>query len=435
MTMTTIPDTGIDTGTGYGRPAPSHNARLTEVGPGTPMGEAMRRYWHPVASSATLTADLPHRIRVLGEDLVVFRDGQGQAGVVNERCAHRGASLYYGRIEEDGIRCCYHGWKFDVAGRCLEQACEPGGGLRRDVARQPWYPVEERYGLVFAYMGPPDRKPDLPRYDALEDPGEGEQYHAHWPVPGPAAVTGMVNDFNWLQLFENATDPVHVCWLHSTHSGIQMAGLESIGFPANFYDPATISERLTYRRTGYGVSYIQRFEKAGEDGTPAELGFMMELQLPNVFGLPDFVKVTPDARHDQLIWVVPSDDTHFRLFFSIRTADPERVNRFAFGITQNGKQNWELTEEERQRFPGDAEAQSSQGPITLHSEETLATTDRGVVMLRRMLGAMADDVEAGRDPVGVTRGDAPVRHVEAGVYTMIKNPGDKHSVPAVTASV
>jgi hypothetical protein len=161
----------------------------------------------------------------------------------------------------------------------------------------------------------------------------------------------------------------------------------------------------------------------------------MELQLPNVFGLPDFVKVTPDARHDQLIWVVPSDDTSFRLFFSIRTADPERVSRFAFGITQNGKQNWELTEEERQRFPGDAEAQSSQGPVTLHSEETLATTDRGVVMLRRMLGAMVDDVEAGRDPVGVTRGDAPVRHVEAGIYTMVKNPGDEHSVPAATVGV
>jgi hypothetical protein len=284
-------------------------------------------------------------------------------------------------------------------------------------------------------MGPPDRKPALPRYDALENPADGEQYYAHWPVPGPAAVTGMENDFNWLQNYENAADPTHVCWLHSAHSGFQFVGSGSIGFPDDFYDAATAADRITYHRTELGVSYIQRFEEAGESGKAAELGFMMEVQVPNVFGLPDFVKVTPDVRHDQVMWVVPSDDTHFRLFFSIRTSDPERVTRFAFGITQNGKQNFELTEEERHRFPGDAEAQGSQGPITLHSAETLASSDRGVVMIRRMLSQMVDDVEAGRDPVGTDRGDAPVRHVEAGIYTMVKKPGDKHSVPAVTVGV
>jgi hypothetical protein len=94
---------GIDTGTGYGRKRPIHDARLTEVGPGTPMGEAMRRYWHPIAVSSALTNDVPHRTRVLGENLIVFRDGKGRAGVVFERCAHRGSSLYYGRIEDDGI--------------------------------------------------------------------------------------------------------------------------------------------------------------------------------------------------------------------------------------------------------------------------------------------------------------------------------------------
>ena len=139
------------------------------------MGEAMRRYWHPIAISSTLTSDRPHRTRLLGEDLIVFRDGNGRAGVVFERCAHRGTSLYFGRIEDDGIRCCYHGMKFDTQGHCLEQACEPERGRRRDAIRQPWYPVEERYGLVFVYMGPPERKPALPRYDFFEPLEEGDR--------------------------------------------------------------------------------------------------------------------------------------------------------------------------------------------------------------------------------------------------------------------
>ena len=143
--MTT--SSAIDTGTGYGRPEPSQIARLTEVGPRIPMGEALCRYWHPIASSDTLISGaLPPRTGVLGEDLVVFRDGQGKGGVVTERCAHRAASLYYGRVEDDGIRCCYHGWKFDVQGRSLDPALKPGRGLKREAARQPWYPVEERDG-------------------------------------------------------------------------------------------------------------------------------------------------------------------------------------------------------------------------------------------------------------------------------------------------
>ncbi|ALU73462.1 phenoxybenzoate dioxygenase (plasmid) [Rhodococcus erythropolis R138] len=407
----------LDTGTGYGRPTPAHNARLTEVGPGTPMGEALRRYWHPIASSDTLVSGaLPERTQVLGENLVVFRDGQGRAGVVFERCSHRGASLYYGRVEDDGIRCCYHGWKFDVEGRVVEQACEPGGGLKRDKARQPWYPVEERYGLVFVYMGPPEHKPALPRYDALEDLEEGEQLYATWPVPH-AAITGMPSDFNWLQNYENGADPTHVTWLHSTHSGFQMMGTGTFGYPKQFFDPTTISDRITYERTEYGVKYIHRFDPPSESGDATELGFMVELQLPNVFGLPDFTTVVPDARHDQMMWVVPSDDTSHRIFFSIRTRDPERVNRFAFGIAQDGKQNFEMSEDEKHRTPGDAEAQSSQGPITLHSEETLVSADRGVVMLRRMLLAMVDDVEAGREPINISRDENLVRRSDSGVIT------------------
>jgi phenylpropionate dioxygenase-like ring-hydroxylating dioxygenase large terminal subunit len=407
--------TTVDAGTGYGRERPSHDARLTEVGPGTPMGEAMRRYWHPVASSETLTSDVPHRIRVLGENLIVFRDGQGRAGVVFERCAHRGSSLFYGRIEEDGIRCCYHGWKFDVQGHCLEQPCEPGLGRRRDAARQPWYPVEERYGLVFVYMGPPDRKPALPRYDALEPLEEGERYYSAWPVPG-AEVTGMGQDFNWLQVWENSIDGAHTTWLHTHHSGVQLSGTgDPHGLPLSFYDPSRVPETITYHKTEFGAAYHQRYTP---DGGQAEMEWRLESHLPNILALPDFTIVAPDTRHNLLIWIVPSDDTSHRVFFAIRADEPGRMYRLVNGIKMNGKSFWEMTEEELQRYPSDNEAQGSQGPITLHSEETLATSDRGIVMLRRMLRTLVDDVEAGRDPVGVSRDDGPARHVASGVFAV-----------------
>ncbi|MGY0064298.1 Rieske 2Fe-2S domain-containing protein [Streptomyces sp. LZ34] len=425
MTDTTV----TDTGTGYGRKPSSHDARLTEVGPGTPMGEALRRYWQPIASSTALTSDVPHRARLLGEDLLVFRDGQGRAGVVFERCAHRGSSLFYGRIEEDGIRCCYHGWKFDVRGHCLEQACELEGGRRRNLARQPWYPVEERYGLVFVYMGPPELKPPLPRFDSLEPLDQGESYYTSWMVPG-AEVVGMEQDYNWLQLFENAVDPVHASWLHSNHSGFQFQGTGTTGFPESYYDYRTAAERTTYHRTDHGVKYIWRYPDAkGADGALVDLDWSVECMVPNIVALPDFIRSTPDVRNDMLMWVVPADDTHHRLVFSIRSADPDRVKSFVFGIKQNGKDGWQLTEEERQRYPGDYEAQWSQGSITQHSEETLAPSDRGVVMLRRMLRAMLDDVEAGRTPLGVGTPGEPVRRVEAGLTTR-RETGDDARDPA-----
>jgi hypothetical protein len=210
-----------------------------------------------------------------------------------------------------------------------------------------------------------------------------------------------------------------------------MLGTGTFGYPESFFDPATIADRVTYERTDHGVKYTQRFEVEGEDGEVTEYGFAVEQQLPNVFGLPDYVKVTPDERPDQLLWVVPSDDTSHRLFFSIRTNDPERMVRFVIGITQNGKQNHELTDEERHQFPGDTEAQGSQGAITLDSEETLATGDRGVVMLRRMLLAMADDVEAGRDPINIVRDASMVHRTQSGLFTLGKRPaGDSADAPA-----
>ena len=432
--MTTT-ESQLDTGTGYGRPKPTHDARLTDVGPGTPMGEAMRRYWQPIAVSNALTSDRPHRTRILGEDLIVFRSKRGRAGVVFERCTHRGSSLYYGRVEEDGIRCCYHGWKFDEQGHCLEQACEPGGGQRREVARQPWYPVEERYGLVFVYMGPPDRKPVLPRYDCFEEPlEEGEAFFADIPIPGQE-VTGAYSDFNWLQAFENAADPVHVAWLHSQHSGYQFGGVGTTGFPEEYFNPATIWDNCSYERTPHGVMYHEKFERTDADGTVHAMDWGVELQLPNIIALPDFVEVSAKPRHDCLIFQVPSDDTSFRAFFVVRAKSPARLHSILLGITQNGKLPHELTEEDKQRYPGDFEAQGSQGPVTKHSEEVLGTTDKGVVMLRRMLRKMVDDVEAGKDPQNVDRVDPGPRHVASRVLLTNMSQGDARALAEEAAPV
>ena len=185
---------------------------------GTPMGELLRRYWHPVGLSTDASAT-PRKVRALGEDLILFRDGAGRAGLLHPRCCHRGTTLYYGKVEERGIRCCYHGWLFDAQGHCLEQPCEPEGGRSSDAVRQPWYPVEERYGLIFAYMGPPERKPVLPRYECLEKLDEGEFVEADDTSlggGGPAIIP-----CNWLQHFENVIDPFHVPILHGSFSGAQ----------------------------------------------------------------------------------------------------------------------------------------------------------------------------------------------------------------------
>src|SRR3984885_13700705 len=159
-------------GSAYDLPNSSFDMELVSVGKGTSGGELLRRYWHPIAVAREVK-DLPIPVRALGEDLILFKTPRGEFGLVYPRCCHRGTTLYYGKVEDRGIRCCYHGWLFGTDGKCLDQPCEPNGGDKRENYRQPWYPVHERYGLVFAYMGPPDLKSALPRYDVLEEVQDG----------------------------------------------------------------------------------------------------------------------------------------------------------------------------------------------------------------------------------------------------------------------
>ena len=178
------------------RDVPEHDPEITHTGPGTPMGEYMRRFWHPVCLSERLT-DLPVALKILGEDLVVFRDNSGRVGVVHKHCSHRGTSLEYGIVSERGIRCCYHGWLFDVDGTILETPGEPPESRLKDTFTHGAYPAFERDGLVFAYMGPADEKPEFP---------ERETYDRKDVEKIPFLVT---YGNNWLQTYENTMDPVH----------------------------------------------------------------------------------------------------------------------------------------------------------------------------------------------------------------------------------
>ena len=383
--------TDENAGNAYGRAPQTWDAELTEVGPGTPCGELMRRYWHPIALSENV-GPTPQNIRILGEDLILFRDGGGRAGLLYPRCAHRGTTLYYGKVEERGIRCCYHGWLFDAEGRCLEQPCEPDLGKHRDNVRQPWYPVEERYGLIFAYLGPPEKKPVLPRWDVLDELDPDESVEAsNLIASGPVVIP-----CSWTHHFDNVPDHYHVPILHGSNSGTQ------------FNELMSRMPKITWELTERGIKTVSR--------RPADNGKtflrIVEGVLPNARLVPDTVP-SRSGKCESVSWLLPVDDTHYILYAALR-----KTSNWQRGFTKpGGKSWWDMSEEEHQRFPDDYEAQTGQGPITLHSDEHLATTDQGVVMLRRFLLKQAEIVAQGGDPVGVAfDASAPPMKSEAGNY-------------------
>ena len=381
--------------TAYDLPEGRYNGPLTLVHRGTPMGELLRRYWHPVGLPNDATAT-PRKIRVLGEDLILFRDGTGRAGLLYPRCAHRGADLCYGRVEAQGIRCCYHGWLFAPDGRCLEQPCEPNGGRALERLCQPWYPLEELYGLLFAYLGPIAKKPVLPRYSVLEDLAPGECIEADDSSIGSGGAA--IVPCNWLQHFENVMDPFHVPILHGSFSGPQftqlMAQLPSVSF----------------EETAHGVMSTQIRTLA--DGRVFRR--VTETVLPTLRVVPS-PRVGQFQSAESIGWVLPIDDTHFRIYVAGRVTESGSLRRMR--STFNGKSWFDLTAEEHQRFPGDFEAQVGQGAITLHSEEHLVTSDRGVVMLRRLLEKEMRRVAENEDPLGtLAAGEPRVVQLKAGNF-------------------
>ncbi|TPG16763.1 aromatic ring-hydroxylating dioxygenase subunit alpha [Sphingomonas koreensis] len=343
----------------------------------------MRRYWQPVRASDKVS-ERPEQIRVLGEDLILFRDGAGQPGLLYPHCIHRGASLLYGHVEDDGIRCCYHGWKFNVQGRCLEQPCEPKGGTNLASARQPWYPVQERYGLVWAYMGPPDKMPLLPRFENLENLGEDERYYvldnsfsSHADLNGPEVVP-----YSWLNINDNCMDPYHVFILHSNFG--------TTHFNKNF----AVMPKVTWEEIDRGVIY--KAYRSLPDGR--EMMRILTWVAPNI-------SVNPGAGEGgggSLSIFVPVDDGHVRVFNCMKVG-PDFTRPFADqGIGQ--MKPWsEMTFEEHQDAPNDYEAQVSQGPNGLpsHSQEHLVTSDKGIGLQRRVLRREIKKVQNGDDPINL----------------------------------
>ena len=352
------------------RELPPVDTELTQVGPGTPCGEYLRRFWQPIITSVEVQ-DLPRRLRILGEDLVAFRDKSGALGLLELYCPHRGTSLEYGLVCDKGLRCCYHGWLFDVDGKILETPGEPPDSTLKDRLYHGAYPVIEYCGLVFVYMGPVDTQPDFPVFDTFDLSG-------YELVPMP----GYVWPCNWLQVKENSMDPAHLAFLHTLPG--------STGFTV---DLAALGE-WDFVETSAGMVYIDT-RRQGDRVWVRVADFMP----PNIHQFPP--NADPMAQRRSINrptatrWAVPVDDSHTMQIGFNRAPKGQEARRGA-GFGQDGNRPYE----ERQRVPGDYDAQVSiHGGIARHGLEHLASTDRGVIMLRNMIRRGIQAVQQGTEPM------------------------------------
>ncbi len=352
---------------------------LAEVGPGTPCGEYQRRFWMPVAMTNQFD-DKPYRIRILGEDLVLFREKGGQLGLVHLHCAHRNMSLEFGIIEEGGIRCSYHGWKYNVDGTVLETPCEPPASKIKEKVCLGAYPVVEYKGLAFTFMGPPDKMPPFPFYDTFDE--EGDEMFPYL-IDSPC---------NWLQVMENAWDPFHTVYLHT--KAVRSQFIEAFAeLPRIEYFSTSIGDFYTNTRRVGDIIWLRVHDKV----------------------LPSFTQngghfPTPDeslyfARCGLSRWVVPIDDENSRVIAwrHFREGDDPKglTNRdnVGFGKTDFYGQGADRSYEQRQSDPGDYDAWVSQGPKNIHARENMGFTDRGVAKVRRKLRLAIKNVQDGGDVV------------------------------------
>jgi 5,5'-dehydrodivanillate O-demethylase len=363
---------------------PARQELLTRVGPGTPMGELLRRYWHPVAATCELDAGSALPVRLLGEDLALFRTTGGDLGLVEACCPHRGASLAYGFADEHGIRCPYHGWHFDPAGACLEIPSlgndEQPTGAFRERARARAYQVEELGGLVFAYLGP-EPAPLLPRYDLFVWPGALRDI-------GRAMIP-----CNWLQIMENSVDPTHVEWLHGLHLAAvrQSQGLSA---PRRYRRRHT---ELGFDVFPHGIIKRRVLDGGSRDDEDWRVGH------PLVF--PLMVRVGAHRQHRFQIRVPVDDTTTLHFWYSCYRPAPcaPRVEQDIVPVydvpfrDENGRFILDFVD------GGDIMTWVSQGPIADRTRELLVDTDRGVVLYRRLLFEQLERVRAGHDPLGVIR--------------------------------
>lgn len=371
-------------------PHVGEDASLTHSGRGTPLGELFRRAWQPVALASRL-GEHPLPVPVLGEDLVLFRDKSGRLGLLHKHCAHRGASLEFGKVESRGLRCCHHGWLYDVDGTLLEAPGEPATTSLTRVVCQGAYPVLEQSGLVFAYMGPPDARPPFPRFDTMA-------------IAGSTLVPYSLNyPCNWLQVHENQMDAMHAVFLHSR--------MGENHFTAAWGEMPVV-DYASHRDQTYYVAT----RRVGDHAWVR----LNEVIVPNVGQVAALWETGAQARGFQRVgitrWTVPADDRNcwilgYRHFGAdaeppgIGLGDRSLVGHDSVDIYgQSGGRSYQ----EMQRNPGDWEAQVSQGPIAVHALEHRGTTDVGVNMLRHQLrAAIAGKVDP-RQPHGLASGEESI---------------------------
>jgi phthalate 4,5-dioxygenase len=388
--------------------AHEENKLLTQTGRGMPMGELLRRYWQPVALSDELPdgkASLP--LKVMGEELVVFRDDQGRPGLLGIHCAHRGADLSYGRVEDGGLRCIYHGWLYDIHGKCLDQPGEPGAGAGRDQIRHLAYPCQEKAGLIFAYMGSGE-PPLLPCYEALIAPED------------QTAVLKAYHECNFLQGNEGNIDPVHLSFLHrqfeeGDHSGWDL-GVRGSSASSNAFHGRDPSPNIEVEITDFGVRIVT-IRSIGEKKNYVRVSNFV---MPNLSAVP----AGTGADGYNINWAVPIDDTHhWKVQLSFRRSAPIDKQAFrkrnAAGLTPDfrlirNKGNRYLQDREEMKtktysgmgsfFPAhDAFATESQGAIQDRTREHLTSTDQAIVAERKLLLKGIGDILEGKDPQHIMR--------------------------------
>jgi phthalate 4,5-dioxygenase len=404
------------------------NELLTRVGQGTPMGELLRRYWTPallVSEAPTPDGD-PVRVRLLGENLVAFRDTNGRLGLVGENCPHRGASLYFGRNEECGLRCPYHGWKFDADGACVDMPSEPPTSVFKHKVRLKAYPTHESGGIVWTYMGPPDKQPPF------------RDFGTESLKPELVAATKLHTTCNWVQAMEGNLDTSHISWLHQWNGVDQIPddGSDKPGYPTNAmswkfwkHDRAP---RLEIEDTWYGFKYV------GIRTTPN--GFTHVRMSAFCYPYNTVIATVPFGTQHGLF--VPADDHNtWRYTFATRdqghAADVGGENLFAISpfefaraeVGNNGiiprrytaENDYGIDREEqrhvtysgvREFISQDFMVTESMGPIYDRTQERLGTSDKAIIRMRRLLMAAAKRVAAGED-APATSGDLDYRSIRS----------------------
>lgn len=363
------------------------NKLLTEVGRGTPMGELMRRYWQPIGAAVDLEHKWTKRVRLLGEDLILFRNQQGERGLIAEQCPHRRASFLHGIPTENGIRCPYHGWEFNAQGQCLDQPFEPDNCAFRDKVATDAYPVEEMGGVLFAYMGP-QPQPLLPRFDGFI-------------AEGAICMMGRaLLPVNWLQIMENSLDPVHTEWLHGHQYEFQR---QQEGIKVAISAP---HEKIDFREFEFGITKHRLLAGHSEDSDDWKVGH--PIIFPNTLAVGNGDET---SRYYSFQMRVPVDDHQtLHIWYNAYlppkgavVAEHLRSRLHVYDVPFRDEQGEFIMDNVDGQ---DMMAWITQGTVADRSRENLASSDKGVAIYRRVLRREMKKVQQGLDPMGTVRDPA-----------------------------